>query len=62
MEVIRSATIYAAQALGYEGRIGAVAPGAYADLIVVDGDPLADIELLTRQGKHMRSSSRTVYW
>lgn len=53
MEVIRSATIYAAKALGYEGQIGAVMPGAYADLIVVDGDPLADIELLTRQGQHM---------
>ncbi len=53
MEVIRSATIYAAKALGYEGRIGAVAPGAWADLIVVDGDPLLDIELLTGQGAHM---------
>ena len=53
MEVIRSATIYAAQALGHEGDIGVVAPGAYADLIVVDGDPLSDIALLTRQGEHM---------
>ena len=53
MEVIRSATIYAAQALGYEGKIGSVTPGAYADLIVVDGDPLEDIALLTRQGQHM---------
>jgi len=53
MEVIRSATIYAAQALGYEGKIGAVMSGAFADLIVVDGDPLEDIALLTRQGQHM---------
>jgi imidazolonepropionase-like amidohydrolase len=36
-----------------EGRIGAVAPGAFADLVVVDGDPLADLALLTGQGRHM---------
>jgi imidazolonepropionase-like amidohydrolase len=53
MEVIRSATINAAKVVGMEGRLGAVAPGALADLIVVDGDPLADISLLTRQGQHM---------
>jgi imidazolonepropionase-like amidohydrolase len=33
--------------------IGTVAPGAFADLIVVDGDPLRDLSLLTRQGAHM---------
>ncbi len=52
MEAIRPATIYAAQALGYDGKIGSVAPGTFADLIVVDGDPLKDIALLTRQGQH----------
>ncbi len=36
-----------------EGKIGAVTPGAYADLIVVDGDPLKDLSLLTGQGRHM---------
>jgi imidazolonepropionase-like amidohydrolase len=35
------------------GKIGVVAEGAYADLLVVDGDPLSDISLLTGQGKHM---------
>jgi imidazolonepropionase-like amidohydrolase len=30
-----------------------VAPGAHADLIVVDGDPLKDLSLLTHQGRHM---------
>ena len=30
-----------------------VAAGAHADLIVVDGDPLKDLSLLTRQGRHM---------
>jgi imidazolonepropionase-like amidohydrolase len=52
-EVIASATSVAAKLLRMEGQIGAVAPGAYADLIVVDGDPLKDLSLLTRQGAHM---------
>ncbi|MET3890123.1 imidazolonepropionase-like amidohydrolase [Bosea sp. OAE506] len=52
-EVIASATHVAAKLLRLEGKIGTIAPGAHADLIVVDGDPLKDLSLLTRQGKHM---------
>lgn len=52
-EVIGAATHVAAKLLRLEGRIGVVAPGAHADLIVVDGDPLKDLALLTRQGRHM---------
>ncbi len=53
IEVIRSATLHAAKVVGYEGRLGTVSPGAFADLVVVDGDPLADLSLLTGQGRHM---------
>lgn len=53
IEVIRSATSHAATLLRMEGRIGALVPGAFADLVVVDGDPLADLSLLTRQGAHL---------
>lgn len=53
IEVIRSATSHAATLLRMEGQIGCVTPGAFADLVVVDGDPLADLSLLTRQGAHM---------
>jgi imidazolonepropionase-like amidohydrolase len=53
IEVIRSTTLHAATLLQQEGRIGTLAAGAYADLIVVDGDPLADLSLLTGQGAHM---------
>jgi len=53
MEVIRSTTVHAAKVVGMEGRLGVIAPGAHADLIAVDGDPLADISLLTKQGQHM---------
>ncbi len=52
-EVIASATHVAAKLLRLEGKIGTIAPGAHADLIVVDGDPLKDLSLLTRQGKHI---------
>lgn len=51
--VIASATHIAARLLRMEGKIGTIAPGAYADFVVVDGDPLKDLSLLTRQGKHM---------
>ena len=52
-EVIASATNVAARLLRMEGRIGCVAPGAFADLVAVDGDPLADLSLLTGQGRTM---------
>lgn len=51
--VIASATAIAARLCRMEGRIGVVAPGALADLIVVDGDPLRDLSLLTGQGRHL---------
>jgi imidazolonepropionase-like amidohydrolase len=46
MEAIQAATGTAARALKREALIGALAPGRLADLLVVDGDPLADIRLL----------------
>jgi imidazolonepropionase-like amidohydrolase len=46
-DLIRSATTTAAQLLRMEGQVGVVAPGAYADLLVIDGNPLDDIRVLT---------------
>jgi imidazolonepropionase-like amidohydrolase len=46
MDAIQSATSRAAVMLDMEGKIGLVAPGAYADIIAVSGDPLRDIKLL----------------
>ena len=51
--VIRSTTTDAAKVLRMEGQIGTIAPGAFADLIVVDGNPLDDLGLLADQGAHM---------
>ncbi len=52
-EIIRSATIVNARLLQREGELGVIAPGAYADLLIVDGNPLKDIGLLTEQGAHL---------
>jgi imidazolonepropionase-like amidohydrolase len=46
-EAIAAATSGAAQALGLDDEVGVVAAGKVADLVVVDGDPLADIQILT---------------
>lgn len=53
IEVLRSASVHAAKLLRREGQIGIIAPGAYADMILIDGDPLKDLSLLTGQGKHI---------
>lgn len=52
-DIIRSATSVNAELLNRCGELGVVAPGARADLIAVDGDPLADISLLDGQGEHL---------
>ncbi len=46
-DLIRSATSTAARLLCREGELGVVAPGALADLLVIDGNPLDDIRVLT---------------
>ncbi|HMQ40817.1 MAG TPA: amidohydrolase family protein [Paracoccus sp. (in: a-proteobacteria)] len=51
--VIRSATVDAAKVLRMEGEIGVIAPGAHADLVVVDGNPLDDLGLLASGGDHL---------
>jgi imidazolonepropionase-like amidohydrolase len=46
LEAIRSATLHAAELMGWSDRIGRIAPGLYADVIAVVGDPLDDVRLL----------------
>jgi imidazolonepropionase-like amidohydrolase len=53
LEILRQATSTNAALLMQEGRLGCVKPGAYADLLVVDGDPLKDIQLLAANGRHL---------
>ena len=53
-DILRAATTTAARLLHMEGQIGTLAVGAHADLLVVDGDPLDDIHVLTRPEQHLR--------
>ncbi|MEX0644979.1 MAG: amidohydrolase family protein [Parvularculaceae bacterium] len=46
MQAIRSATINAAELLGWEKDVGSISVGRYADMIAVDGDPIDDITVL----------------
>ena len=45
-DAIKSATSRAAEMLDRAGEIGVVAPGAFADIVAVNGDPLPDIKVL----------------
>jgi imidazolonepropionase-like amidohydrolase len=47
-DALRSATVAPAEMLGMAGQLGVLAPGAYADIIAVEGDPLKDVTSLGR--------------
>ena len=52
-EIIRSATTIGAKVVRMEGKIGCLKPGAFADLIVVDGNPLKNLKLFGDEGQHL---------
>jgi imidazolonepropionase-like amidohydrolase len=54
VEILRQATSVNAEILMQQDRLGCIKPDAHADLLVVDGDPLADIELLAANGRNLR--------
>ena len=53
-EIIRSATSVNADLLMANGELGTVSPGAYADLLILDGDPLTDIRVLSRPQQRLK--------
>jgi imidazolonepropionase-like amidohydrolase len=53
LEILRQATSTNAAILQQEGKLGCVKEGAHADLLVVNGDPLEDIELLAASGRNL---------
>ena len=63
VEALQSATITAARLMRLEGRIGQIVPGAFADLLIVDGDPLQSLQMLSRPAAGIRllmQAGRTV--
>jgi imidazolonepropionase-like amidohydrolase len=52
-DIIRSATTIGARVVRMEDKLGCLKPGAFADLLVVDGDPLKNLKLLQEQGQHL---------
>ena len=53
IEIIRQATLVGAEIVRMPDKLGVVEPGAFADLLVVDGNPLERLELLTGQGENL---------
>jgi imidazolonepropionase-like amidohydrolase len=57
MDAVKSATSRAAELLDKKGELGVIAPGAYADMIAVNGDPLANIDALKNVSFVMKDGS-----
>ncbi|HEX3848090.1 MAG TPA: amidohydrolase family protein [Steroidobacteraceae bacterium] len=53
IDILRSACAVNAEILGEPERLGCIREGAFADLLVVDGDPLSDISVLTGNGERL---------
>jgi cytosine/adenosine deaminase-related metal-dependent hydrolase len=61
LEIIRSATLHAAQALGMENEIGSIEPGKLADMVIVDANPLANLQVLYATGAvHLNEKNEVV--
>jgi imidazolonepropionase-like amidohydrolase len=54
IQAIQSATVSAAELLGWQDRLGSIAPGKLADIVAVAGDPLADVAVLENVGFVMK--------
>jgi len=59
-QALRTATSNAAELLGKEKELGAVAPGYFADLVAVEGDPLADISVVLNHVRWVMKSGEAV--
>jgi len=53
IEIIRSATLVNAEIVRQSGKLGELVPGAFADLLIVDGDPTRDLSVFQDEGSHI---------
>jgi imidazolonepropionase-like amidohydrolase len=61
MQAILSSTLWAAELMGWEDRVGSIEPGFYADLVAVEGDPTDDIAVLENVS-HVMKGGRMEKW
>jgi imidazolonepropionase-like amidohydrolase len=54
VEILQGATIEAARLMRQEGRIGELVAGAFADLLIVDGDPTRELSMLAEPARGIR--------
>jgi imidazolonepropionase-like amidohydrolase len=59
-QALQTATRNPAAMLGLEKSLGAVAPGYYADIVAVDGDPLANITAVTKNVRWVMKGGQVV--
>lgn len=59
-QALETATVNGAAILGMEQRLGRIAPGYYADIVAVDGDPLADIDVVINGVRWVMKGGRVV--
>jgi imidazolonepropionase-like amidohydrolase len=57
MQAIQSATIRAAELMKWEDQVGSLVPGKFADIIAVEGDPMADLHRMMKVGFVMKGGS-----
>src|SRR4029077_6839088 len=52
-EIIRAATLINAEIIRQSGKLGEIVPGAFADVLIVEGDPFRDLNLFQDDGAHL---------
>jgi imidazolonepropionase-like amidohydrolase len=59
-QALATSTVNGAALLGMENKLGRIAPGYYADIVGVEGDPLADIDVVIRKVKWVMKGGTVV--